>query len=95
MSLLELIQNWYNSNCDGDWEHMHGVKIDTLDNPGWKIEINIIDTSVEEKYFESIKNYIDDENWINCMVIDGVFKGWGDPFRLEEILKIFKDWVES
>lgn len=95
MSLLEWIQNWYNSNCNGDWEHMYGVKIDTLDNPGWKIEINIIDTSVEEKYFESIKNYIDDENWINCMVIDGVFTGWGDPFRLEEILKIFKNWVES
>ncbi|MFE2849501.1 Imm53 family immunity protein, partial [Streptomyces scopuliridis] len=33
--LLDWLQNWYTQQCDGDWEHEWGVKIATLDNPGW------------------------------------------------------------
>jgi hypothetical protein len=33
--LLEQIQNWYAGQCDGRWEHSFGIKIETLDNPGW------------------------------------------------------------
>ena len=31
--------DWYLSQCNGDWEHAYGVKIDTLDNPGWTLEV--------------------------------------------------------
>ena len=33
-NMLEWLMNWYESNCDGDWEHSYGVKIESLDNPG-------------------------------------------------------------
>ena len=32
MDLLIWLQNWNQNHCDGDWEHLYGVKIDTLDN---------------------------------------------------------------
>jgi len=34
-NVMERIQDWYRRQCDGDWEHSYGVKIETLDNPGW------------------------------------------------------------
>jgi Immunity protein 53 len=40
MNTIERLQNWYASKCDGEWEHGEGVKINSLDNPGWSIEID-------------------------------------------------------
>jgi len=34
------ISEWYASKCDGDWEHMYGVRIETTDNPGWLAQID-------------------------------------------------------
>ena len=38
------LQQWYYGHCNGDWEHGSGIHIDTLDNPGWSITINLEDT---------------------------------------------------
>ena len=32
MSLIRWLEEWYKSQCDGDWEHLFGVEIGTLDN---------------------------------------------------------------
>lgn len=45
-NLLEWLQDWYLQQCDGEWEHFYGVKIETLDNPGWYIEIDLNDTTL-------------------------------------------------
>ena len=37
-AVFQRLQKWYKSQCNGDWEHSFGIKIETLDNPGW-IEI--------------------------------------------------------
>lgn len=34
------IMRWYASQCDGDWEHEHGMSIETIDNPGWALEVS-------------------------------------------------------
>ena len=54
---LKWLENWMRSMCNGSWEHCYGVKIGTLDNPGWWVEIDIIDTPLEEKKFEKYSNY--------------------------------------
>lgn len=46
MNVLQEIQSWYISNCNGDWEHSFGVSIDTLDNPGWSVRIDLADTGL-------------------------------------------------
>jgi len=95
MSTIKWLEKWYQSNCDSNWEHVYGVKIETLDNPGWHVKINLADTLVEEKAFNKI--YIDkgDNDWITCRVNNNVFEGGGDSGKLEEILEVFKIWVES
>ncbi|MDL2225934.1 immunity 53 family protein [Eubacteriales bacterium OttesenSCG-928-M02] len=95
MDILVWLQEWYKSQCDGDWEHLYGVKIDNIDNPGWSVIIDLLDTNVEFKEFKKI--FIDhgDDSWITCFIRDGKFHGVGDSNRLLEILTIFRDWVES
>ncbi len=37
---IERLVRWYAERCDGEWEHHHGVKVESLDNPGWRLEID-------------------------------------------------------
>jgi|GEM_PF-3181522 len=39
MNVFTELTNWYQNQCDGDWEHKYGVSIETLDNPGWIVKI--------------------------------------------------------
>ena len=95
MNMIDWLQNWYKENCDGDWEHMFGIRIQSLDNPGWNVAIDLLDTELEDKAFEEKECYIDDNNWFFCLVKDGIFKGAGDADKLEEILRTFKEWADS
>ncbi|MBI6871796.1 immunity 53 family protein [Clostridium aciditolerans] len=93
MNIIKWIQDWYIENCDEDWEHCYGVTISTLDNPGWLVDIDLVDTDLEFKKFDELNIYINESNWIQCVVDNGVFKGRGDARKLEEILTVFKQWV--
>jgi Immunity protein 53 len=45
---ISWLEDWYETQCDGDWEHQHGLKIDTLDNPGWQVQIDLDGTRFSE-----------------------------------------------
>jgi len=94
MSALADIQKWYESNCDGEWEEECGVVIETQDDGGWGVSIDLFYTNLEGKNFQAIKESTDD-SWIDCRVEDSKFRGFGDSRRLEEILTIFLDWAKS
>ncbi|QSF46318.1 immunity 53 family protein [Paenibacillus tianjinensis] len=95
MNLLKWLESWYLSQCDGNWEHSYGLIISTLDNPGWSVLINLFETDFENKQFESLILERTEDDWIHCSVKDGLFEGFGGPTNLEEIICIFKDWVEE
>ena len=94
MDVFEKLNEWYQSNCDGDWEHNFGVNIETLDNPGWSIKINIDDTELEDKPFEEIVMDNGDGDWLFCKIKDRQFHGAGDPSKLKKIIEIFVEWQE-
>ena len=56
MSVLDDLQKWYTSNCDGEWQEEYGVEIGTLDNPGWSVTIDLEDTNLEGKDFQRFEN---------------------------------------
>ena len=91
--MISWLSDWYKSNCDGYWEHSYGINIGTLDNPGWRVDIDLVDTYLEEIQFESVHIYVDNLNWIHCSVVDGIFRGRGSIDKLEKILKIFREWA--
>jgi len=95
MNNLQWLQKWYLSQCYEDWESDYGIKIGTLENPGWSIKIDIIYTGLENKSFEKVEIEKNDNDWIHCWVKDLVFLGYCGPENLDELIKIFRDWVEN
>lgn len=93
MEVLKWLEKWYLSNCDGDWEHGYGIRIETLDNPGWAVRINLEDTLLEDKPFENVDYERTDKDWVHCKLKDGWYEGFGGACNLEEILNIFKLWA--
>ena len=75
MDPIELVGKMVSKNCNGDWEHSYGIKIETLDNPGWSVEIDLADTNLELRYFEVVKIQRSESNWIVCQIEDDIFKG--------------------
>ena len=69
--------------------------IDTLDNPGWSIAINLEDTELEDKNFQQIELEYSENNWLICFIKNNRFEGRCGPLNLPEVLQIFRDWAES
>lgn len=93
MDKLAWLQEWYYKYCDGDWEHQERIKITTLDNPGWYILINLKETELETKNFNSLIIERSDNDWIHCNVKNSLFTVAGGPRNLDEMLSIFYNWV--
>jgi len=93
---ISWLEDWYDSQCDGEWEHGFGVQVDTLDNPGWKVQIDLNGTR-----YSQVQNIglVDDRTpeveWITCKIEDGKFVGFGGPRELGRILQIFRKWIEN
>ena len=92
---------WYSSQCNGIWEQDSRISIESCDNPGWWVKIDLKGTPLLDQAFASIAKGVDawghpnKESWIHCQVKDGKFSGAGDPERLEEILILFLTWAEA
>jgi len=92
--LMWLIE-WFAEQCDGDWEHGYGVRIDTLDNPGWGLRVSLTGTYLENREFKRIKIERSETDWLFCFIEEGRFEGACGLYNLPEALKIFRDWAES
>ena len=97
MNTLQEIERWYASQCDGDWEHMYGVDIGTLDNPGWTVRIDLHETELEGVPFEAVwqGNADEDADWLILRVEGEQFDGAGDPSKLNVILRAFLEWMKK
>jgi Immunity protein 53 len=100
MKELSELQDWYTAHCDGDWEHQYGVVIESLDNPGWWVKIDLQQTELEHVTFSAFSEGDKDElnpqaPWLRCAIKDGRFDGAGDPSRLQQILRVFLDWAHE
>lgn len=85
------IQAWYVQQCNGDWEHGYGIRIDTLDNPGWSVRINLEDTSEEDRVWpERHSVHRSDDDWVEAWVQDKEFNAACGPLNLAEALHIFR-----
>lgn len=96
MDVLEGLQDWYISMCNGDWEHTYGIKIENIDNPGWAISIELVGTPLYEVKFDAIKiQRADDDDWVQCRIENGNFEGRCGPKNLKEVIGIFLDFTST
>ena len=101
MNTIKRLQKWYISQCNGDWEHSNGVHLETLDNPGWHVKIDLCDTVLENIDFSIVEYGVgensepENNDWLHCEIQNNIFHGYGGPDKLEEIFEKFLDWSDK
>jgi hypothetical protein len=93
-SILQWLALWYIDQCDGEWEHGYGVRIETLDNPGWTVSITLPKTMSGEKD-RVLVDERDAIEWIFCIIEENTYKAAGSPTSLSRLLEIFQSLVEK
>lgn len=88
---LRFLEKWFYDQCNGDWEHEEGITIESLDNPGWMLKINIDYTDLENNALDRIKFERSDEDWIHYWIEDKIFHAACGPLNLSEALSVFRD----
>jgi hypothetical protein len=95
MAILAGLEQWYLSQCNGDWEHSFGIEISTLDNPGWRVVIDLRGTELENSPFSEISTLKHKTEWMRCWIEDQKFHGAGGPLHLSAILAVFTQWAKD
>ena len=87
---------WYRTHCDGDWEHTHGIRLETLDNPGWQLTVDLVRTNLQGRCMEDVVEGCNPDGhpvslrWINCVVRENRFRGACDPTQLQRLFTAFE-----
>lgn len=95
MPPIDALMAWYRSQCNGDWEHQHGVRIGTLDNPGWTLDVDLAETphagsSMPQKMIER-----SDADWLFVEIQNDVFRARGGSGNLAEMIELFTAFIEG
>jgi hypothetical protein len=93
MAPIDFLQTWYLGQCNGEWEHVQGVTIETLDNPGWMITVDLAGTPLADRSMSAVQEERSARDWLSCEVDHNQFRGQGDPLKLGAILQVFQDWA--
>jgi hypothetical protein len=92
---LTWLQAWYATQCDGDWEHEYGVSIQTLDNPGWSLHLDLRGTALEGVTFPKYEIHRGEHDWLVARVIDDRFEAACGPLNLGEAIHEFRAWAST
>lgn len=92
---LTWLQAWYATECDGDWEHECGVSIETLDNPGWFLKVDLQETGMDGLTFPKYEVQRSWNDWLIAQVVDNRFEAACGPHNLGEAIHQFRLWVTS
>lgn len=96
---------WYNSQCDGEWEHCYKAEISMSAGPSWKLSVDLDETELQDKRFVTKETRLGAENWLSCRLSEDLetsgssstrrFEADGDSSKLSEIIRVFEVWATS
>jgi hypothetical protein len=93
---LNWLMDWYAEQSNGEWEHDFGVSIETIDNPGWHLKIDLEGTELEGRAFaEVFHNVQADHGWWILQVEENEFRASCGPRDLPEVIAAFRSFAES
>lgn len=94
---MEKLIEWYLLQCNGDWEHQHGFKITSLDNPALRLTVDLKGTDLQFKRFATIEFQLENSaTWIYCeKTSDCIFDGYCSPDSFGRLMQIFLKWTEE
>jgi hypothetical protein len=91
-SAVENLEEWYASQCDGDWESQYGIRIETLGNPGWHLVVDLVGTQLSGKMVEGglVERSADD--WLHFRSDGLTFEANAGARNLTEALLAFRNF---
>jgi hypothetical protein len=92
---LAKLQRWYLDQCDDEWEHAYGITIETLDNPGWHLRIDLADTRLSDRDYERAEMHRTDDDWVVSWREEQRWCAACGPLNLDEAVAAFLDWAGS
>jgi hypothetical protein len=96
MTELDWLMSWYEAQCDGEWEHRYGVQIESLDNPGWLLKIDLHGTVLEGRGFPTTEYGSPGVSpWWSCQVIDNQWQAGCGPRDLATVIGMFRTWAQA
>ena len=95
------ITAWYQRHCNDSWEHQHGVRLETLDNPGWLLTVDLNHTNLQGGTMTEVREGIAPEDHpvsprrIHCSVTANQFRGACNPTQVARLFHIFHLFICS
>jgi hypothetical protein len=87
---LAFLIDWFRDHCDGDWEHDLGIRLATLDNPGWSLDVHIAGTDLEGIVVESRFTEESEHVWLQWRSTGRTFEANCGPNDLPRALAAFR-----
>jgi hypothetical protein len=103
MDSIAWLEQWYSEQCNDLWEHQYGITIQTLDNPGWSVKVDLTGTAISGVTMKEVGQLAGinhggihgKQDWPHCRVEANCFVGAGGPLSLASICDAFRALVED
>ncbi|MFG3697676.1 Imm53 family immunity protein [Micromonospora sp. NPDC047620] len=92
---LTYLESWFVRQCDGDWEHEYGIRIETTDNPGWTIEVDLLGSDLEGRLLSRRKLEPAVDRWVWVWSDGQRFNAACDASSLNVALQQFRVFAEG
>lgn len=90
---------WFERQCDGGWEQAHGTSVGTIDNPGWRLRVDVRDESESAVLVARGPSEVDDGRgrWFRAWFDNDAqqFNAAGSPEMLAEMFATFRTAVQG
>lgn len=92
-SSLYFLTSCFSSHCNRDWEHDLGIRIETLDNPDWALDVRIAETELERRTIPWRRTQTTEDDWRHWRSTGDTFEARRGPMNLPDALAAFEGFA--
>jgi hypothetical protein len=92
---FDWLQSFFQSCCDGSWEHDYGCTMESGSAPGWRMTFDLNGTPYEGALLDELEDHLGPISWMRCKIEGGRYIADCSPKRLAECIEILRDVVEG
>ena len=84
--MIEGLLRWYAARCDGAWEHRYGFTIESCDNPGLQVTVDIATEPALRPEADRPLTQEGDDPGVSMMIRDRKLVAFAAPGRERQML---------
>jgi hypothetical protein len=93
--VLDQLQAWYLEQCDGEWELDGSIRIDTIENPGWSLTVDLEGTAYAGLTLDRKEDDAGEADWIHWWSDGSQFHAYAGPAGLTRAVHEFLLFVHG